>query len=69
MITGGTFGSTNAAVKVTKPDGSQLTVGTTYCGTSCIFDTTTLPVDGTYKLTVTATVGQDRASSALTVRL
>ncbi|MCW3842175.1 DUF6531 domain-containing protein [Micromonospora yasonensis] len=47
--TGGTYGTYNASLIVRKPDGSNLT-GSAYCGASCFFDTTTLPVSGTYTM-------------------
>ncbi|MFC0005790.1 pre-peptidase C-terminal domain-containing protein [Micromonospora siamensis] len=47
--TGGTYGTYNASLIIRKPDGSNLT-GSTYCGSSCFFDTTTLPVGGTYTM-------------------
>ncbi|MFI9639121.1 RHS repeat-associated core domain-containing protein [Micromonospora sp. NPDC051925] len=51
QFTGGTYGTYNASAVVRKPDGSNLT-GSGYCGGSCIFDTTVLPVDGTYTILV-----------------
>ncbi|WP_320069111.1 pre-peptidase C-terminal domain-containing protein [Micromonospora sp. RTGN7] len=50
-LTGGTYGTYNAAAVIRKPDGSNLT-GSAYCGSSCLFDTTVLPVDGTYTVLV-----------------
>ncbi|NEA54273.1 hypothetical protein G3I60_08940 [Streptomyces sp. SID13666] len=44
---GGTISEYDAAVTVLKPDGSTL-LDRQYCGTSCTFDTTVLPVGGTY---------------------
>ncbi|QDY07874.1 hypothetical protein FJK98_12430 [Micromonospora sp. HM134] len=49
QLTGGTYGTYNASAVVRKPDGSNLT-GSGYCGQSCLFDTTVLPVDGTYTI-------------------
>ncbi|MEU7618286.1 IPT/TIG domain-containing protein, partial [Micromonospora rifamycinica] len=51
QFTGGTYGTYNASAVVRKPDGSNLT-GSAYCGGSCLFDTTVLPVDGTYTILV-----------------
>ncbi|WP_200827730.1 VWD domain-containing protein, partial [Thermomonospora echinospora] len=49
-FSGGTFGSiTQATVQVLKPDGKAL-YGAAYCGTSCAFNTTILPVGGTYTI-------------------
>ncbi|MFG3685498.1 RHS repeat-associated core domain-containing protein [Micromonospora sp. NPDC047740] len=50
-LTGGTYGTYNASAIVRRPDGSNLT-GSAYCGSSCIFDTTVLPVDGTYTILI-----------------
>ncbi|NBE84082.1 RHS repeat-associated core domain-containing protein [Micromonospora rubida] len=50
-LTGGTYGTYNASGVVRKPDGSSLT-GSAYCGSSCLFDTVVLPVDGTYTILV-----------------
>ncbi|HKT00837.1 MAG TPA: pre-peptidase C-terminal domain-containing protein [Rugosimonospora sp.] len=50
-LSGGTFGSGNATVTVRKPDGTTLLSGQS-CGVSCTFDTTTLPVDGTYTILI-----------------
>ena len=47
--TGGTYGTYNATAVVRKPDGSNLT-SSAYCGASCFFDVTTLPVAGTYSI-------------------
>ncbi|SBT46045.1 pre-peptidase C-terminal domain-containing protein [Micromonospora narathiwatensis] len=63
--TGGTYGTYNATAVVRKPDGSNL-IGSTYCGGSCIFDTTVLPVDGTYSLLLTPAGSY---TGALTVRV
>nr|SBO97217.1 hypothetical protein BN4615_P6733 [Nonomuraea gerenzanensis] len=46
-FSGGTFSSANASLR--KPDGSVL-VPSTFCASSCYFDTTVLPVDGTYQV-------------------
>ncbi|WDZ87372.1 RHS repeat-associated core domain-containing protein [Micromonospora cathayae] len=65
QVTGGTYGTYNAAGQLRKPDGTNLT-GSAYCGASCFFDTVTLPVDGTYTFVLdpeTAYVG------AVTVRV
>ncbi|MFJ6194802.1 pre-peptidase C-terminal domain-containing protein [Micromonospora sp. NPDC092111] len=51
QLTGGTYGTYNASAVVRKPDGSNLT-GSAYCGSSCLFDTMVLPVDGTYTILV-----------------
>ena len=49
-FTAGTFGSSsNATVAVRKPDGTAL-VSAANCGSSCVFDTRTLPADGTYTI-------------------
>ncbi|MFJ4095875.1 VWD domain-containing protein, partial [Kitasatospora sp. NPDC089913] len=50
-LSGGTFDLLKAQVSVLKPDGSVLS-DWRYCGTSCGFDTTVLPVDGTYAVAV-----------------
>ncbi|SEG88430.1 hypothetical protein SAMN04489712_1221, partial [Thermomonospora echinospora] len=51
-FTGGTYGSINyATVSIKKPDGTVL-IDSTRCGTSCAFNTTTLPADGTYTITL-----------------
>ncbi|MEU8261967.1 pre-peptidase C-terminal domain-containing protein [Micromonospora sp. NPDC048999] len=62
--TGGTYGTYNATAVLRKPDGSNL-IGSTYCGSSCIFDTTVLPVDGTYTLLLSP----GTYTGALTVRV
>ena len=65
-FTGGTFsGITKAVVRIYKPDGGTL-VSTTYCGTSCVIDTTVLPADGTYKIVLDP---QDTATGSLTAEL
>ncbi|HZO68920.1 MAG TPA: VWD domain-containing protein, partial [Kribbellaceae bacterium] len=65
-FTGGTFGgSTNAEVTIRRPDGGTL-ASTASCGTSCWFDTLTLPVDGTYRVYVNP---QGSAIGALTAQL
>ena len=52
QLTGGTFGSSsNGRVYLRRPDGTTLASNTS-CGTSCVFDTTVLPVSGTYTLLV-----------------
>ncbi|WP_157518680.1 VWD domain-containing protein, partial [Herbidospora mongoliensis] len=51
-FTGGTFGgSTNADISLRKPDGTVLK-STVYCGGTCFIDPTTLPVAGTYTITL-----------------
>ncbi|WP_326557257.1 RHS repeat-associated core domain-containing protein [Micromonospora sp. NBC_01796] len=50
-LSGGTYGTYNATAIVRRPDGSNLT-SSAYCGSSCLFDTTVLPVDGTYTIVV-----------------
>ncbi|GAA4734680.1 RHS repeat-associated core domain-containing protein [Phytohabitans rumicis] len=52
-FTGGTF-ATYYAVEayLRRPDGSTIT--SAYCGTTCFFDATVLPVDGTYSLFINA---------------
>jgi hypothetical protein len=46
-LSGGTIGEYDAHVSVLKPDGSVL-LAWQYCGQSCNFDPTVLPVSGTY---------------------
>ncbi|MFF2953379.1 pre-peptidase C-terminal domain-containing protein [Kitasatospora sp. NPDC057965] len=55
-LSGGTLGDFNAQVSVLKPDGSTL-LASQYCGTSCGFDTTALPADGTYTIALRASGG------------
>ncbi|WP_199839751.1 PPC domain-containing protein, partial [Streptomyces sp. XY431] len=55
-LSGGTFDLLKAQVSVLKPDGSVLS-DWRYCGTSCGFDTTTLPVDGTYTVALRTSGG------------
>ncbi|MFF5243863.1 pre-peptidase C-terminal domain-containing protein, partial [Streptosporangium sp. NPDC000095] len=63
-FTGGTFGDLyDAKVSLKKPDGSILK-SDQFCGTSCQWDTTVLPVDGTYTILLD---GQAAAVGALTV--
>ncbi len=65
-FTGGTFTSPyDAKVVLKKPDGSILKSDHA-CGTSCQWDTTVLPVDGTYTILLD---GQAAAVGALTVTL
>ena len=65
QLSGGTFGSSEAAVTWRRPDGS--TVGSnTSCGTSCFLDTTTLSTAGTYTLLVDP---RTTAVGALTARV
>ncbi|MGW4892751.1 VWD domain-containing protein [Kitasatospora sp. NPDC004240] len=64
----GTFSSFKAEVFVLRPDGTTL-LNWQYCGTSCGFDTTTLPVDGTYTvgLRTTGTTGGSLTAKLYTV--
>ncbi|MFJ4095874.1 hypothetical protein ACIPYS_30140, partial [Kitasatospora sp. NPDC089913] len=55
-LSGGTFTSLKAEVSVLKPDGSAF-LASQYCGTSCGFDTTTLPVGGTYTVVLRSSGG------------
>ncbi|MEU8038899.1 pre-peptidase C-terminal domain-containing protein, partial [Streptosporangium sp. NPDC049078] len=65
-FTGGTFGDLyDAKVSLKKPDGSILK-SDQFCGTSCQWDTTVLPVDGTYTILLD---GQAAAVGALTATL
>ncbi|GAA3140035.1 hypothetical protein GCM10010466_33890 [Planomonospora alba] len=51
----GVSGLTGAAsASISKPDGTRL-FGSTYCSAACAFDTTTLPMTGTYTLLVDPT--------------
>ena len=45
----GSYGTYNATAIIRKPDGSNLT-SSAYCGATCFFDVTTLPVAGTYSI-------------------
>ncbi|MEU4411426.1 PPC domain-containing protein, partial [Streptosporangium sp. NPDC023963] len=65
-FTGGTFSSLyDAKVSLKNPDGSILKSNQA-CGTSCQWDTTVLPVDGTYTILLD---GQEAAVGALTMTL
>ncbi|SCL34140.1 RHS repeat-associated core domain-containing protein [Micromonospora pallida] len=64
-VTGGTYGTYNATGIVRKPDGTNLT-GSLYCGSSCFFDTVTLPVDGTYTFALNPDTGY---TGAVTVKV
>ncbi|KOV18446.1 hypothetical protein ADK60_27065, partial [Streptomyces sp. XY431] len=48
-FSGGTLDSLKAQVSVLKPDGSVLR-SAQYCGPTCTFPTTSLPVDGVYRV-------------------
>ena len=65
-FTGGNFGtSARAKVTVTNPDGTTL-LPATNCGTTCNYDTTALPADGTYTITLNPT---DAHTGTLTAQL
>ncbi|MEU4514514.1 VWD domain-containing protein [Nonomuraea wenchangensis] len=60
-FSGGTFTSANASMR--KPDGTVL-VPSAFCATSCYFDTTVLPVNGTYQVIVDPAAVQTGSISA-----
>ncbi|GAA3597812.1 hypothetical protein GCM10022419_096440 [Nonomuraea rosea] len=60
-LSGGTFTSANAYIR--KPDGSVL-VPSAFCASSCYFDTTVLPVNGTYQVVADPAAVQTGSISA-----